>query len=86
MSRLRNILIVGGGIAGMVAGVALRQKNFDVEIVEVNPKWDVYGVGIIQLANTPRALASVGLADQALAPGFGLIKLAFYDQNCNLMP
>lgn len=85
MSSLRKILIVGGGIAGMVAGVALRQKGFDVEIVEVNPKWDVYGVGIIQLANTLRALASVGLADQALAAGFGMNKLAFYDSNGNLM-
>lgn len=85
MSSLRKILIVGGGIAGMVAGIALCQKDFDVEIVEVNPKWDVYGVGIIQLANTLRAMASVGLADQALAAGFGMNMLAFYDHNGNLM-
>ncbi len=85
MSSIQKILIVGGGIAGMVAGVALSQKDFDVEIVEVNPKWDVYGVGIIQLANTLRALASVGLADQALAAGFGMNKLAFHDHEGHLM-
>jgi len=85
MSSVQKILIVGGGIAGMVAGVALSQKDFDVEIVEVNPKWDVYGVGIIQLANTLRALASVRLADQALAAGFGMNKLAFYDHEGHLM-
>src|SRR5258708_10042237 len=79
MSKVQKILIVGGGIGGMVAAVALRQRDFEVEIVEVNPKWDVYGVGIIQLANALRALATVGLADQALAAGFGMSTLGFYD-------
>ncbi len=85
MSTLQKILIVGGGIGGMVAAVALRQKDFEVEIVEVNPKWDVYGVGIIQLANALRALATVGLADQALAAGFGMSTLGFYDHEGNLL-
>lgn len=85
MSTTQKILIVGGGIGGMVAAVALRQKDFDVEIVEVNPKWDVYGVGIIQLANALRALASVGLADQALAAGFGMDTLSFYDHEGHLL-
>jgi 2-polyprenyl-6-methoxyphenol hydroxylase-like FAD-dependent oxidoreductase len=85
MSTTQKILIVGGGISGMVAAVALRQRDFDVEIVEVNPKWDVYGVGIIQLANALRALASVGLADQALAAGFGMSTLSFYDHEGHLL-
>jgi 2-polyprenyl-6-methoxyphenol hydroxylase-like FAD-dependent oxidoreductase len=85
MSNVQKILIVGGGIGGMVAAVALRQRDFDVEIVEVNPKWDVYGVGIIQLANALRALATVGLADQALAEGFGMDTLSFYDQEGQLL-
>ena len=85
MNTTQKILIVGGGIAGMVAAVALRQKDFDVEIVEVNPRWDVYGVGIIQLANALRALASVGLADQALAAGFAMDTLSFYDHEGHLL-
>jgi 2-polyprenyl-6-methoxyphenol hydroxylase-like FAD-dependent oxidoreductase len=85
MNTTQKILIVGGGIAGMVAAVALRQKEVDVEIVEVNPKWDVYGVGIIQLANALRALASVGLAEQALAAGFPMDTLSFYDHEGHLL-
>jgi 2-polyprenyl-6-methoxyphenol hydroxylase-like FAD-dependent oxidoreductase len=85
MRTVEKILIVGGGIGGMVAAVALRQREFDVEIVEVNPKWDVYGVGIIQLANALRALASVGLADQALAAGFAMDTLSFYDSEGHLL-
>ena len=71
MASVQKVLIVGGGIGGLVAAVALRQKdpNIAVEIVEVNPKWDVYGVGIITLANSLRALAAVGLADKVLASG-----------------
>ncbi|GAC1300665.1 MAG: FAD-dependent oxidoreductase [Ktedonobacteraceae bacterium] len=85
MSTRQKILIVGGGIGGMVAAVALHQKQFEVEIVEVNPNWDVYGVGIIQLANALRALASVGLADQALAAGFAMDTLSFYNHEGHLL-
>ena len=85
MSTRQKILIVGGGIGGMVAAVALHQKQFEVEIVEVNPNWDVYGVGIIQLANALRALASVGLADQALAAGFAMDTLSFYSHEGHLL-
>lgn len=85
MSSVQKVLIVGGGIGGMVAAIALHQKNFTVEIVEVNPKWDVYGVGIIQLPNALRALATVGLADQALAAGYGMDAVAFYDYKGDLL-
>jgi 2-polyprenyl-6-methoxyphenol hydroxylase-like FAD-dependent oxidoreductase len=85
MSSVQKILVVGGGISGMVVALALRQRNFAVEIVEVNPRWDVYGVGIIQLANALRALALVGLADQVLAAGFGMSTLYFYDHEGHLL-
>jgi 2-polyprenyl-6-methoxyphenol hydroxylase-like FAD-dependent oxidoreductase len=87
MASVQKVLIVGGGIGGLVAAVALRQKDkdIDVEIVEVNPKWDVYGVGIITLANSLRALAAVGLADKVLAAGYGMDKLHFYDSEGNFL-
>ena len=36
-----------------------------VEVVEKNPKWDVYGVGMIQPPNAWRALHDIGLAEQS---------------------
>ena len=87
MASVQKILIVGGGISGLVAAVALRQRDrdLDLEIVEVNRKWDVYGVGIITLANSLRALASVGLADKVLQAGYGMDKLDFFDSEGNFL-
>jgi 2-polyprenyl-6-methoxyphenol hydroxylase-like FAD-dependent oxidoreductase len=67
-----KVLIVGGGIAGLASAIALTARGAEVEIVEQNPKWDVYGVGIIQPGNALRALDQLGLLDQALAAGFAM--------------
>jgi 2-polyprenyl-6-methoxyphenol hydroxylase-like FAD-dependent oxidoreductase len=67
-----RVLIVGGGIGGLSSAIALTARGIDVEIVEQNPKWDVYGVGIIQPGNAMRALHQLGLLDEALAAGFAM--------------
>jgi 2-polyprenyl-6-methoxyphenol hydroxylase-like FAD-dependent oxidoreductase len=67
-----NVLIVGGGIGGLSSAIALTARGIEVEIVEQNPKWDVYGVGIIQPGNAMRALHQLGLLDQALEAGFAM--------------
>ncbi len=69
MSAVKRILVVGGGIGGLSAAIALRQSGFDVDVVEKNPAWDVYGVGIIQPNNALRALDKIGLARAAVAQG-----------------
>jgi 2-polyprenyl-6-methoxyphenol hydroxylase-like FAD-dependent oxidoreductase len=69
MTDVKRILVVGGGIGGLSTTVALRQAGFDVAVVEKNPAWDVYGVGIIQPGNALRALHRLGLAEQAVAVG-----------------
>ncbi len=67
-----RVLIVGGGIGGLSSAIALTARGIEVEIVEQNPKWDVYGVGIIQPGNAMRALHQLGLLDEALAAGFAM--------------
>jgi 2-polyprenyl-6-methoxyphenol hydroxylase-like FAD-dependent oxidoreductase len=69
MTGVKRILVVGGGIGGLTTTVALRQSGFDVDLVEKNPAWDVYGVGIIQPGNALRALHALGLAEAAVAQG-----------------
>ena len=66
-----SALIVGGGIGGLTAGIALRQKGIKVEIIERDPEWSVYGVGIIQQMNVIRAMNDLGILDSYLAHSYG---------------
>jgi 2-polyprenyl-6-methoxyphenol hydroxylase-like FAD-dependent oxidoreductase len=75
------ILVVGGGIAGLTAAIALRRKGFDVEIVERDPEWSVYGVGIIQQANVVRAMTELGVIDDYLSAGFGFDAVDIFASN-----
>jgi 2-polyprenyl-6-methoxyphenol hydroxylase-like FAD-dependent oxidoreductase len=69
MANIKSVLVVGGGIGGQSTAIALRQIGIAVEIVEILPQYDVYGVGIIQMSNALRALDSLGVADEALKRG-----------------
>jgi len=64
-----KILVIGGGIGGLSATLALRRQGFDVDVVERDPEWGVYGVGIIQPGNALRALDSLGLAEACVESG-----------------
>jgi 2-polyprenyl-6-methoxyphenol hydroxylase-like FAD-dependent oxidoreductase len=65
----KNILVVGGGIAGLSLSIALARQGWQPQIVERDPAWGVYGVGIILQSNALRALDVLGLAETCLAAG-----------------
>jgi 2-polyprenyl-6-methoxyphenol hydroxylase-like FAD-dependent oxidoreductase len=69
---IERALVVGGGIGGLSTSIALRRRGVEVDLVELNPKWDVYGVGIIQPGNAIRALDQLGLGEQAIEQGFAI--------------
>jgi 2-polyprenyl-6-methoxyphenol hydroxylase-like FAD-dependent oxidoreductase len=77
MSSVKSILIIGGGIGGLAAGIALSKNGHSVQLVELNKEFNIYGVGIIQHANALRALDVLGLAEEAMRRGspYGLIKM-----------
>jgi 2-polyprenyl-6-methoxyphenol hydroxylase-like FAD-dependent oxidoreductase len=64
-----KVLIVGAGIGGLGAAIALRQRGYAVDVVEIKPELSVYGVGINQPANSLRALRAMGVLDEILAVG-----------------
>ncbi len=66
-----NILVIGGGIGGLTAAIALRQHGFEVDLLERNPKLTVYGVGIIQQANVLRAIDDLNVLDAYVEAGYG---------------
>jgi 2-polyprenyl-6-methoxyphenol hydroxylase-like FAD-dependent oxidoreductase len=68
-----RVLVVGGGIGGLCTTLALRREDIEVEVVERNPEWSVYGVGIIQPGNALRALQMLGLAEACVAAGHRIL-------------
>ena len=75
----RRVLVVGGGIAGLTLAVALRQREIDVDVVEIQPQWDILGVGISLTGPTLRALKTIGLVDQCVQVAFGFDRIVFSD-------
>ncbi|MFZ1114265.1 MAG: FAD-dependent oxidoreductase [Propionibacteriaceae bacterium] len=57
-----RILVVGGGIAGLSAAIALNDAGLTVELVEARPQWPVTGAAITMHANGVRALGNWGSA------------------------
>jgi 2-polyprenyl-6-methoxyphenol hydroxylase-like FAD-dependent oxidoreductase len=68
-----RVLVVGGGIGGLSTTLALRRQGFAVDVVERDPEWGVYGVGIIQPGNALRALDSLGLAEACVQAGHRIV-------------
>ena len=62
MAEVETVLIVGGGIAGLTLGRALRGQGFTVELVERNPVWRAEGGGIAVQPNGMRMLHALGPA------------------------
>lgn len=85
MTRVANVLVVGGGIGGLSAAVALRRGGIRTDLVEINRSWRVYHIGIVVQANFMRAMAALGIADQAIASGFPYNGLSFQDLHGNVL-
>ncbi|MEN2787318.1 FAD-dependent oxidoreductase [Sphingomonas qilianensis] len=66
-----DILVIGGGIGGLTAAIALRREGFAVTVIERDPSWSVYGVGIIQQSNVIRAMSDLDLIDTYLGAACG---------------
>lgn len=81
----KRVLVVGGGVAGLSAAIGLRNGGAEVDIVESNPRWTVYGTGIIQQGNVVRAMAHLGVGKEFLAAGFPYNQVRVYNQQGRLL-
>ena len=63
----KNIGIVGGGIGGIAAAVALHQAGIDVVVYERAPQLLEVGAGMMLWPNATRVLREMGLLESVLA-------------------
>ncbi len=79
----KKILIVGAGIGGLGAAATLGSSGHQVDVVEIKPEPNVYGVGINQPGNSLRALQKIGVLDEVLDAGFQFTSWIFHDAEGN---
>jgi salicylate hydroxylase len=60
---MKNIAIVGGGIGGLAAALALVRRGIDVDVYEQVPELRELGAGVQTSANGTRVLHELGLKD-----------------------
>jgi 2-polyprenyl-6-methoxyphenol hydroxylase-like FAD-dependent oxidoreductase len=79
--KAQRVLVVGGGIGGMAAAIALGKRGVAIDLVEIDPDWKVYGAGITITGPTLRAFRDLGVLDAIAEHGFFTSgqKLFFYD-------
>jgi len=63
-------LIVGGGVGGMAAALKLREIGVQVDLIDRDADWRVYGAGITITRPTLRAFRDLGILDDFLEVGF----------------
>ncbi len=69
-----QIAIVGGGIGGLTAAIALQQRGFSVRVYEAAASWQPVGKGIWLPTNALRALDRLGLSVPLMSCGWALTK------------
>lgn len=78
MAGVRDVLIIGGGIAGLTLAYALGRDGRRVTVIEKEAEWRVYGVGITQQSNVVRAMSALGLIADYAEAGFGFDAVEVY--------
>jgi len=66
---MASVLVCGGGIGGLTAGIALAQHGFDVTVLERAARLEPLGAGITVQVNAMRVMQRLGIADAIAAAG-----------------
>ena len=66
---MSRILIVGGGIGGMAAAIKLKELGNDVDLIDIDPNWRVYGAGITITGPTLRAYKHLDMVKDIATEG-----------------
>ena len=70
MPRTPKVAIVGAGIGGLTAAIAMRRRDIEVEVYEQSPQIAEIGAGVSLSPNAIKAFRALGLDRQIAAIGF----------------
>src|SRR5678815_5017496 len=76
-----QIAIIGGGIGGLTAALALRQSGFEPHVFEQAPALLDVGAAIALWPNAMRVLEHLNLADQIRAKAGVMLEIRWLDQH-----
>jgi 2-polyprenyl-6-methoxyphenol hydroxylase-like FAD-dependent oxidoreductase len=80
-----QVIIVGGGIAGLSLALSLHQIGVACRVYEAVPSLAPLGYGINLQPNAVRELTALGLGDRLVAAGVLTQELAFYNKHGQLI-
>ena len=69
MTRAPRIAIVGGGVGGLAAALALQRRGAEIVICEQSPALNEIGAGLNLSPNALMALRTLGVEDAVIAVG-----------------
>jgi 2-polyprenyl-6-methoxyphenol hydroxylase-like FAD-dependent oxidoreductase len=75
MDDSRSAVVVGGGIGGLTAAVALRQVGWRVTVLERAARFGEIGAGITLMSNGLRCLDAIGLGDAVRGSGLPMLAM-----------
>ena len=85
MTTTPKILIIGAGIGGLTAAIALRQAGFVVEVFERAAEVKEIGAGIGLSANSVRVLKHLGLMQQVVDRGTVIAEAVSYNSRGDII-
>jgi 2-polyprenyl-6-methoxyphenol hydroxylase-like FAD-dependent oxidoreductase len=65
-----KVLVIGGGVGGMSAALALARRGVEVELADADPQWRSSGAGISITGPSLRAFDDLGIFDEIREKGF----------------
>lgn len=77
----KRAVVVGAGIAGLTAAIALADRSWAVEILELSPDGGTAGWGLALTGPSLRALDSLGLSQKVVDAGFGISSITNWEPN-----
>jgi len=77
---MKQFTILGGGIAGLTAAIALKQKGIRATVLEAAPHIQPLGAGLLLAANAVKGYERLGIVEKIVAQGRALPTFTIFDQ------